>query len=81
MKIFGGILIAALGVWLLFKTESVMNTFGRVEWAEAKMQMYGGTRMFYKLLGLIAVLLGFLMITGLSGPMLEWIVSSMFGQR
>ncbi len=81
MKIFGGILIAALGIWLLFKTESVMNTFGRIEWAEVKMQMYGGSRMAYKLIGLIAVIVGMLMITGLGGPILESVAHSMFGQR
>jgi len=42
-----------------------MNNFGRIAWAEEKLGMEGGTRLFYKLIGLAIIILSFLIMMGI----------------
>ena len=72
VKVFG-IIIFIIGVLLIIFTEWFLQNFGRIEWAEQKLG--GGTRFFYKLLGLILMFFGLLMIFGLFGGLVLWIFS------
>jgi hypothetical protein len=65
MKIIIGILVVALGILLVAKTEWFLQNFGRIDWAEQKLGLDGGSRLAYKLIGLIAIFFGLLLITGL----------------
>ncbi len=56
---FFGLIIAVVGTLMVLKSEFLMNNFGRVDWAEKHLGTEGGTRIFYKLLGIIIILLGF----------------------
>jgi len=78
-RIIIGIIILAVGALMVIKTEGFLKAFGRVAWAEAKLG--GGTRMFYNLLGVIAILIGFLVITNMWQTPIIWIFGSLFGQR
>jgi hypothetical protein len=70
-----GVVIFILGLLFIIFTEWFVQNFGRIEWAEAKLGAEGGTRIFYKLLGLILIFFGMLMILGLFGGLVMWIFS------
>lgn len=70
MKFIIGIFIVALGASLVIKTEWYYQNFGTIAWAEEKLGPNGGSRLMYKLLGLIAIFFGFLLMSGLFGGFL-----------
>lgn len=78
MHIFIGILVALVGAGMVIKTEWLIVNFGTNEWAESKMAMYGGSRMLYKLMGLAAIIIGFMLITDLFQAFLLGTVGRMF---
>ena len=49
----------------MWKSDWIMNNFGRIAWAEEKLGMEGGTRLFYKLIGLAIIILSFLIMMGI----------------
>lgn len=79
MGIIGRLIIGGLGVALGFymvtKTEWWLNTFGRIHWAEKHLTTSGGSRIMYKIIGIIFILLSFTYITGLWGPFIRWVLS------
>ncbi len=77
-KIIGGFIITALGFLMIWKTSWIVKNFGTNAWAEAKLGSSGGTRIMYKLIGLIIMFLGMLMITGLSNRFLIATVGKVF---
>jgi len=74
-----GLIMAIVGFMLIWKTDWFVNNFGRISWAEAHLGSDGGTRLFYKLIGLTLILLGFATITGLFQSLLLTLVSPLFG--
>jgi hypothetical protein len=64
-RIIIGFLIAAGGFMIVWKSEWFQQNVGSISWAEEKMASMGGSRMMYKLIGLAALLIGFLAITNL----------------
>lgn len=70
--------IVFIGTLLVIKSEWFLQNFGKVQWAEEKLGMDGGTRLFYKLLGVIICLVGIMMATGLLGPALIGTVGKLF---
>jgi hypothetical protein len=79
MKYFLGILIIAFGTLLVIKTEWFVQNFGTNAWAEEHMGTSGGSRLMYKLIGLILILASLMMMTGLLQIMIMGIFGSMFG--
>ncbi len=74
-QIFLGIIILAGGLFLIMKTEWLLENFGRIAWFETKLSAEGGSRLGYKLLGLAAVLIGIIVMTGSGSDFMGWIVS------
>ncbi|MFA5187793.1 MAG: hypothetical protein WC460_00340 [Patescibacteria group bacterium] len=74
VRIFGVVLFI-LGPVLVFKSEWFLENFGRIEWAEKHLSTEGGTRVFYKILGLIFMFFGLTMIFNLFGGIVLWIFS------
>ena len=74
LKIFGAILVI-IGPFLVIKAEWFLENFGRIEWAEQHLGTEGGTRLFYKLLGLIFIFFGLTMVFNLFGGIVYWIFS------
>jgi fatty acid desaturase len=81
MNIILGLIIAAVGVGLVMKTEWLMQNFGRIAWFEAKLGAEGGSRLGYKLLGLIAIFIGLLVMTGLIGSFMGWALGPLIRGR
>ncbi len=60
-----GLLLVAAGTVLIFKTEWFIQNFGTIAWAENNLGTSGGSRLFYKLLGLALIFVGMLVATNL----------------
>lgn len=75
MQIVIGILITTAGVLLLAKTEWFLNNFGRMGWFEEKLGSAGGSRLGYKLVGFIFVLVGIIVATGSGYEFMSWILA------
>jgi len=65
LKFFAGLVILAVGVFFNLRTEWMLSNFGRIQWFEEKMGVEGGSRLGYKLIGLVVIFIGILLITGL----------------
>ncbi len=76
-----GVIIFIFGVLFILFTEWFVQNFGRIEWAEQHLGAEGGTRIFYKLLGLILIFFGMLMILGLFGGLVMWIFSPLMPKQ
>jgi len=64
-----------IGFLFIWKTEWFLKNIGRIDWAEVKL---GGTRNFYKLLGVIVIFLGLLTATGMISGFLMGTVGRLF---
>ncbi len=70
-----GIVITAAGVFLVMKTEWFINNFGRIAWFEDKFGSEGGSRLGYKLVGLLAVFIGIVVMTGSGPDFMQWLLA------
>jgi hypothetical protein len=70
-----GLIILAIGVFLVIKTEWFMQNFGRIAWFEQVLGTEGGSRLGYKLLGLLAIFIGIIMISGNGVNFFTWLLS------
>jgi len=59
-----GTLMIIAGIIFVWKTEWFISNFGRISFFEEKMG-YGSSRFGYKLIGLIFIVLGSLVVSGL----------------
>lgn len=75
MTIIVGILMIAAGAFLVIKTEWLMSNFGRIAWFEEKLGSEGGSRLGYKLIGMILIFLGIIFMTGSGNAFMGWILS------
>jgi hypothetical protein len=65
IKFIIGIVGIAIGSLLVIKTEWFLRFFGRIEWAETHLGMDGGSSLFYKLLGILCIIISFMLMTGI----------------
>lgn len=80
MNIILGLVMIAISVHLVIKTESWLSGFGRIQFFEDKLGTSGGSRLGYKLLGLLLFFMGMLIMTGMIsgfmmfflGPLLKY---------
>lgn len=68
-----GLGLIALGSFLLIKSELLLSWFGRISWAEEKLGAEGGTRIFYKIVGMGLIVLAFLIMSGKIVGILDFI--------
>ncbi|PIT87922.1 MAG: hypothetical protein COU31_00355 [Candidatus Magasanikbacteria bacterium CG10_big_fil_rev_8_21_14_0_10_40_10] len=78
MHIFIGLLIVVTGVVLIMKAEWFLQNFGASAWAEAKLGTSGGTRLMYKLIGIVFIFFGMMIATSLIGGFLNATVVKLF---
>lgn len=64
-----------IGLWLVVKTEWMMSNFGRIAWFEEKLGVEGGSRLGYKLVGLLFIIIGTIVMTGSGPEFLGWVTS------
>jgi len=79
-KIIIGLLIVVAGALMTIKSAWCLKNFGRLNWAEDKFPSEGGTRFFYKILGIIIVFLGLFVMTGIWNDILNGFFK-LFGGR
>ncbi len=75
-QIFLGLIGIGIGILLVLKTETLLEFTGRISWVEEHFRGFGGTRMFYKLLGVLIVFISLMYMTG----MLQNVIVAMFGR-
>jgi len=63
-KYIVGVIIIVVGILLVVKTNWFLRFTGKIAWAEEKLGTEGGTRMFFKLLGILGIIIAFLIMTG-----------------
>ena len=78
MRIFIGIIMIVLGTVLILKTPWFVQNFGSSAWAESKFGLSGGTRLMYKVVGLIFIFFGALLATNLIGGFLMATIGKIF---
>lgn len=64
-RVLIGILITAIGFWVVWKSEKVFRFFGRSAWAEKYLRYEGGSHLFYKLIGVAIIFLGLFIISNI----------------
>lgn len=74
MSIIIGMLVMAGGAFLVVKTEWFINNFGRIAWFENKLGAEGGSRLGYKLVGIIALIVGMIIMTGSGDDLARWLL-------
>ncbi|MDD3939911.1 MAG: hypothetical protein PHF49_04700 [Patescibacteria group bacterium] len=74
-QIIIGIAILAVGAYVVIKTEWFLNNFGRISWFEAKLGSEGGSRLGYKLIGVILITLGIILTTGSGDNFMRWLLA------
>ncbi len=72
MHIIIGLIIIFIGLLLVIKSDWFLNNFGRIGFFERHLSTEGGTRLGYKLLGMIVVFIGMMVLTNLIGSLGEW---------
>ena len=70
-----GIIAIVAGAGMIIKTEWLLDNLGRIAWFEEKLGAEGGTRLGYKLIGLIAIFIGIIVMTGSGSEFFGWILS------
>ena len=67
-----------LGVVFVIKSEWLLANFGSIAWAQQHLGSEGGSRLFYKLLGLIFIFVGMLLVTNLMNVFLMATLGRLF---
>ncbi len=75
MRIISGLVIIAIGAFIVIKTETLLNAFGRIEFFERHLGSDGGSRLGYKLIGMIVIFIGMLITTNMIGGFMGWLLS------
>ncbi len=75
MFIIVGLVIIIIGVLMVLKTEALLNMFGRIEVFDRYLGTEGGSRLGYKIIGMIVIFIGILVMTNLIGGFIEWVFS------
>ncbi len=78
VRIILGVVIAAIGFFITWRTLSIMDLVGRSYWAETKFATWGGTIALYKLIGFGIIIIGLIIITNLHVSFLLFITGPLF---
>jgi len=70
-----GLIVGGIGYTLVAKTESYLSNFGRIEFFESHLGGEGGSRLGYKLLGILAIFFGVIIFLNMWGGFLGWLLS------
>ncbi len=78
-RIFLGLLIIAVGFFMSWKTEFFYDILGPVDWADRTIGG-GGSRVFYKLVGVAIIVLGCIVATNLFEELVGGFITSLFAR-
>ncbi len=79
MKYIFSLLAIIVGFLLVKYSNSIVNNFGYVDWAEKHLGTEGGTRLMWKLIGILFIVGALLVISGLMDIILISIFSPLMG--
>ena len=74
-RIILGLIIAAIGALITIKAEWIYQNFGPIPSADKYLGTEGGSRLAYKLIGILAAIVGFLIMTNLIEAVLQGLVN------
>ncbi len=80
-RIIVGIIGIVIGSIMVIRSEWLLSFFGRINWAEIHLGSEGGTRVLYKLIGILAIIISLMIMTGMIEGLLMAIFGPLFGQR
>ncbi len=78
-RIIIGLIIASIGAFITIKSGWFYQTFGPIPSADKYLGLEGGSRLAYKLIGIITSIIGFLIMTNMMKSILLSIFGRMFG--
>lgn len=81
MSILFGLLGVALGTVIVIKSEKLLNAFGRINFFEKHLGTEGGSRLGYKLFGILIIFLSMLIITGMFEGFIMFFLEPLIRQR
>ncbi len=73
-----GIIGLIAGFLLIWKANWIVANFGKVEWAEKHLGAEGGTWLFWKLMGILIIIIALLGMSGTLGDILISVLGPMF---
>ena len=80
-KFILGMIIAAIGFLITWKSEWLLNNFGRISFAEKHLHGEGGSRLMYKLIGILVIIIGLLYATDLTDNLIAIVVNTVFNTQ
>ncbi len=80
MGLLLGIVALAIGFMVVWKANWIYTEFGGVDWADQHLGYEGGSRLFYKLIGMVIIFFGLLSVTGLMDSFLASTIGTLFSQ-
>ncbi len=78
MNFLFGLMGVALGTLIVLKSEWIIQNFGTYDWADEHLGTSGGSRLFYKLIGIAIILFSLLSMAGLMDNILLGIFGKLF---
>jgi hypothetical protein len=81
MRIIGGLILTAIGALIVIKSENLFKNLGRIAWFEKNFGTEGGSRLGYKLIGLVVIFFGLLMTTGSFDDFIRMMLSPLIRGR
>ncbi len=75
MQFIIGLIITPIGVIIMMKSEWLLNNFGSIAFFDQHLGSSGGSRLGYKLIGIVIIFVGILFLTGMIGGFVTWILS------
>ena len=76
VRIIAGLAIAVAGFFIVWKPGKMVEMIGEQQWAE-KFFGYGRSSTGYQVIGIVAIIVGFLIMTGSIGGVLLWFFGPM----
>lgn len=73
--VIGGLVAMIAGASMVIYTEKWLSAFGRIPFFETYLGVEGGSRLGYKLIGILFFFLGTLALVGLLDNLVLWIIS------
>jgi hypothetical protein len=70
-----GLILTIAGFFITIKSEAVFGFFGAIQFFEDKLATSGGSRLGYKLIGLLFIFIGVLTMTGLISGFMGFVLS------
>jgi hypothetical protein len=81
MNVIFGLLIIAAGTMIVIKSEQIFQNFGRIAFFEKYLGTDGGSRLGYKLAGLVVIFAGLLVMTGMGSGFMETALSPLISKQ